>query len=311
MPNKSESHGVRPVCWKKENGRWKEYLSYPVIKQDRDSKTLFVGGLAPEVGVEFLQDIFPDSKEIRIPQKSRKDGHRGVAYIQFESAAEVASNLEEKQGIRVKGKPIFLDKEGNARGNGSGLINEESEVNNEKPGEEQTLDANVTSSSKKALARRWRKLRYKQEIDLAMEICDEKEKKILKRYGKKNKLYGLEWKLKDVKMKRLMTLKLMEVLTKKRRKELQLGQTLCSLEREEKQLEKMRRQRQNLKKKNSKGSKTPSKAANRLNSSQISKVKFKLANKKEEKKVKRNERDKRRALRILDFYIAKQVGKKH
>jgi len=122
MPKESESHVVRPICWRKENGRWKEYFGYPVIEQDQDYKTLFVGGLASEVGVELLQDIFPDSKEIRIPRSRKDDRHRGVAFIQFESAAEVASNLDEKQGTRVKGKPIFLDKMGGAGGNGSGLV---------------------------------------------------------------------------------------------------------------------------------------------------------------------------------------------
>ncbi|XP_069830558.1 nucleolin [Dendropsophus ebraccatus] len=77
-------------------------------KRERDARTLFVKNLPYSTGVEELQEIFENAKEIRLP--TGKDGSsKGIAYVEFNTEAEADKAIEEKQGTEVEGRSIFID----------------------------------------------------------------------------------------------------------------------------------------------------------------------------------------------------------
>ncbi|XP_056421528.1 nucleolin isoform X3 [Hyla sarda] len=77
-------------------------------KKERDARTLFVKNLPYSTGVEQLQEIFENAKEVRLP--TGKDGSsKGIAYVEFNTEAEADKAIEEKQGSEVEGRSIFID----------------------------------------------------------------------------------------------------------------------------------------------------------------------------------------------------------
>ena len=85
-------------------------------KQEGENKdaatTLFVKNVSFETTEDQLREHFPGATEIRMPTKP--DGSiKGFAFIEFNSAEEVTSAIEDKQGSDLNGRALFLDAGGN------------------------------------------------------------------------------------------------------------------------------------------------------------------------------------------------------
>ncbi|XP_029636317.1 nucleolin [Octopus sinensis] len=81
-----------------------------------DSNTLFLKNLPYDDSEDTirskLMEIFPAAQSIRIPYKG--DSHKGFAYIEFESSDSVKDAVENKQGIEVGDRQLYLDYAGSS-----------------------------------------------------------------------------------------------------------------------------------------------------------------------------------------------------
>jgi len=87
----------------------------------RDAATLFVKNLPYSASEDDLRELFDGCTEVRLP---RSDGRsKGFAFVQFSTPEEVKEVMEEKQGVELQGRSLFLDvvgQKGNRQSFGGG-----------------------------------------------------------------------------------------------------------------------------------------------------------------------------------------------
>ncbi|CAD5114725.1 DgyrCDS3768 [Dimorphilus gyrociliatus] len=78
--------------------------------EEKDKRTLFIKNIADSVTEDDLYNVFSTATDVRLAKdKQNGYGHRGFAFAEYETEAQVETALNENQGHTLKGRSLFLD----------------------------------------------------------------------------------------------------------------------------------------------------------------------------------------------------------
>ncbi|KAG9488872.1 hypothetical protein GDO78_005067 [Eleutherodactylus coqui] len=77
-------------------------------RKEREARILFVKNLPYRIGVNELQEMFGNAKDIRLPFV-RNGLNKGVAYVEFSTEAEADAAIQNMQGTEIDGRPMLID----------------------------------------------------------------------------------------------------------------------------------------------------------------------------------------------------------